>query len=253
MKYSRALGIAVGACVLAASSAWADVQVTMQNGLVSIVAKDATLRQIMTEWARVGQTTIVNVERIPGGPMTLELTNVPEEKALSVLMRPLSGYLAAPRADSAPNTSRYDRILVMPTVAAAPQPVTATTASPPPPPVFQTGQPAVQAAQPQVDEDVDERQGAVPGAPARAPVFTTFPQPQVVNPGAVMPQNGVPPAYVVPPGMQMPVAPAAPQQPPPGPVPTIPQGSSVPGMMVPTPTQPGVQAPGTPVRRPGGI
>ena len=31
------------------------------------------MRQILAEWARVGQTRIVNVERIPGGPMTIEL------------------------------------------------------------------------------------------------------------------------------------------------------------------------------------
>ena len=58
----------------------------MQDGRVSIVAKDATVRQILTEWARVGQTKIVNVERIPGGPMTIELTNVPEAHALEILL-----------------------------------------------------------------------------------------------------------------------------------------------------------------------
>jgi hypothetical protein len=125
----------VGLCLLTASTASAEVKMTMQNGRVSIVAKDATLRQIMTEWARVGQTKIVNVERIPGGPMTIELNNVPEEQALAMLMRPLSGYLAAPRAVDAPNASRYDRILVMPTVAAARPAATASSA---PPPVFQS-------------------------------------------------------------------------------------------------------------------
>src|SRR5205085_2766464 len=82
---------------LSAASATADVQLTMQNGRVTIVAKDASVRQILTEWARVGQTKIVNVERIPGGPMTLELRNVPESQALDVLLRTLSGYNTAPR------------------------------------------------------------------------------------------------------------------------------------------------------------
>jgi hypothetical protein len=40
---------------------------SIHDGRVSIVAKDATVRQILTEWARVGRTKIVNVERIPGG------------------------------------------------------------------------------------------------------------------------------------------------------------------------------------------
>ena len=56
------------AWLFAVSTASADVRVTMQNGRVSIVAKDATVRQILMEWARVGQTKIVNVDRVPGGP-----------------------------------------------------------------------------------------------------------------------------------------------------------------------------------------
>src|SRR5215212_9669896 len=127
------LGVAL--CVLGVSApALADVHVSMENGRVTVVAKDATLRQILTEWARVGQTKVVNVERVPGAPMTLELRDVPEAQALEILLRPLSGYMAAPRAAQAANLSRFDRIVVMPTVAAARQ---AVTASPAPPPVFQ--------------------------------------------------------------------------------------------------------------------
>src|SRR5207245_10479974 len=118
---------------LAASIASAEVRVTMQQGgRVSIVAKDATVRQILTEWARVGQTKIVNVDRIPGGPITLELTNVPESQALDVLLRALSGYITAMRPVEAANLSHFDRIIIMPTLASArPAPSSA-----PPPPVF---------------------------------------------------------------------------------------------------------------------
>src|SRR6476661_2866428 len=111
--------LCVAACLFAVSTASADVHVTMQNGRVSIVAKDATVRQILMEWARVGQTKIVNVERIPGGPITLELTNVPESQALDILLRSLSGYITAPRAADAANLSQFDRIVIMPTLASA--------------------------------------------------------------------------------------------------------------------------------------
>src|SRR6266850_2025104 len=94
----KTLTVAAAAWLISASTASADVHLTMQNGRVSIVAKDATVRQILTEWARVGQTKIVNVERIPGGPVSLELSNVPEAQALDVLLRALSGYITAPRA-----------------------------------------------------------------------------------------------------------------------------------------------------------
>src|SRR5262245_9792163 len=174
------LATASAAVLLASAPAFADVQVTMQDGKVSVIAKDATLRQIMVEWARVGQTKVVNVERIPGGPMTLELKNLPEDQALEILMRPLSGYMAAPRALRAPTLSKFDRILVMPTVAAARQPATATSA--PPAPVFQPP-PTFQPPQAQPDDNDDPPQaqpGQVP--PTRGPVFTAFPQPQALNP-----------------------------------------------------------------------
>jgi hypothetical protein len=238
--------------LLAVSPAAADVQVTMQDGKVSVVAKDATLRQIMAEWARVGQTKVINVDRIPGGPMTLELHGVPEDRALEILMRSLSGYLAAPRAIPSPTLSKFDRIVVMPTVAAARQPAGAASATPAP--VFQQT-PTFQPPQVQQEEPDDQQPGQNPAAP-RGPVFTAFPQPQVVNPNAapgnIVPGNGQ--TFVPPPGMNLPGA-ATPQQPPaPAAVPTAPVGVAVPGMMVPTPQPPGVpgQNP-VPVRRPGGL
>ena len=238
--------------LVAASPAAADVQITMQGGKVSIVAKDATLRQIMAEWARVGQTKVVNVDRIPGGPMTIELQGVPEDRALEILMRSLSGYLAAPRPVPSPTLSKFDRIVVMPTVAAARQPAGAASATPAP--VFQQT-PTFQPPQVQQEEPDDQQPGQNPAAP-RGPVFTAFPQPQVVNPNAapgnIVPGNGQ--TFVPPPGMNLPGA-ATPQQPPaPAAVPTAPVGVAVPGMMVPTPQPPG--APGqnpVPVRRPGGL
>src|SRR5207237_3162345 len=118
-------------CLFIAASASADVKITMQGGHVTIIAKDATVRQILTEWARVGQTKIVNVERIPGGPITLELKDVPEQEALDVLLRSVSGYMAAPRATGVANASAFDRIIVMPTSVAPRAPTGAA-----PPPVF---------------------------------------------------------------------------------------------------------------------
>src|SRR6185503_395247 len=243
--------------LLLASTASAEVQLTIQNGRVSLKAKDATLRQIMQEWARVGQTKAVNVERIPGGPITLELTNVTEAEALEVLLRTVSGYVAAPRATAvANNLSRFDRIVVMPAAAAPKQALSAA----PPTPAFQ--QP--QMAQPIVDDDPDDAP-----AGARPPIFGAFPQPQVINPGQPgmqqnpnMPPGFVPPNGYVPPQQQG----QAPQQNTPsntfGNTPSntfgAPSGGiggvAVPGMMVPVPQQPGqpgVVQPGSPTQ-PGG-
>jgi hypothetical protein len=237
--------IAFAALFFAVSTASAEVRLTMQDGRVSLVAKDATVRQILAEWARVGQTKIVNMERVPGGPMTLELTNVPEAQALEVLLRALSGYITAPRPVDASNLSHFDRIIIMPTLAAA----RPATPSSPPPPVFQQT-PQFQPPQTAEDDTDDQRMPAPvavpvpgPGAPPRGPVFNTFPQPQVVNPQ-------VPP--MAQPGAAVQQPPVAPQ---PSPMPVAPYGGvSVPGMVAPPPPgapgQPG--QPGQPVRRPGG-
>jgi hypothetical protein len=256
MKLARLLICGTALTLLTGPAAYAEVQVTMHDGRVSVVAKDATLRQIMMEWARVGETKVINVERIPGGPLTLELRDVPEDKALDVLMRSLSGYLAAPRAVPASNLSRFDRIVVMPTIAAARQATAATAAATPP--VFQQAPvPSFQQAPGQQPaEDPDEPPAPPPGG-TRGPVFTAFPQPQVTNPNAAGAPGAQPPAYVVPPGINMPGAQQTVPPPPAAPsaVPTAAPGVAVPGMMVPTPApaQPGQQAPGTtPVRRPGG-
>ena len=104
------------------------MHLTISDGRVTLNAAGATVREILIEWAKVGQTKIVNAERVTGGPITLQLTNVPEEQALDVILRSVSGYVAAPRPIVNPGASRFDRILIMPTstpphvVAAAPPP-----------------------------------------------------------------------------------------------------------------------------------
>jgi hypothetical protein len=212
------------AVLAAASTASADVRLTIQGGRVTLVAKDATIRQILAEWERVGQTKVINAERIPGGPLNLELINVPEQKALDVLLRLVSGVVLAPRMGPIGNLSSFERIVVMP-----------PSSGPPPsnnlPPA--AGQAPFQ--QPRIADDEQE------GAPQNrgGPVFA-FPQPganpqlpnlppglnggQVQQPALVFPQPAPPP--VVPP----PVVPTG----------TMPVGVSVPGMVAPAPApQPG--------------
>jgi hypothetical protein len=77
------------------------------------------VRTILSEWARLGGTKVVGGEKITGAPLTLQLENVPEAQALEILLRNVAGYMAAPRQASSTGASAYDRILVMPTSAAA--------------------------------------------------------------------------------------------------------------------------------------
>lgn len=240
MHWLKAAAVGVVMVLASGSSAFADVQLTIRDGRVTLVAKDATVRQILTEWARVGQTNIVNVERIPGGPLTLQLTNVPEEQALDVLLRSVSGYMAAPRPVVVENLSRFDRILVMPT-SVAPRVPAAPARPVPQQPTFV---PPLELPVGDDDRGPEEQEqpvpAAVPGAPVpgRAPVFNTFPQPQVVNPRQGVPatvpgaMGGVPQPQTAPrPPVTYPGAVTYPGQP------TSPGGVAVPGMIVPAPPQ----------------
>lgn len=221
-----------------ADRARAEVTITISDGKVSVDAKDATVRQILTEWARVGQTRIVNVERITGAPLTLSLVQVPEAEALDIVLRSVSGYLAAPRATAIPNASRFDRILVMPT-STPPRNV-----APPPSQSPQAFQPPV--SMPPDDIDIDDP-GMPPNpadGPPRGPVFPQYPiggpgaNPNMPARGAVFPQAGNP----FPAGGPASNPGAVPGQafPPPGQFP--------PGQFPPTQFPPVQQFPGAPVR-----
>ena len=164
LALAGALSLALG------TQASADVRISLRDGRVSLSAKDATVRQILTEWARVGRTQIVNVERIAGGPITIELTNVPEQDALDMLLRTLSGYMVAPRAPSIADASQFDRIIVMPTTA-SPRPA-ASASAPPPPAPFGNLNGIMQP--PPEDDDNNHVPGGITLPPALAPIFNNL-------------------------------------------------------------------------------
>lgn len=227
MRIHYILALAATLSLAPVASVRADVQIVMRDGRVTLNAAGATVREILAAWAKVGQTRIVNAERVSGGPVTLHLQDIPEEQALEIILRSVSGYLAAPRADAIANASRYDRIFVMPT-STPPR-----TAPAPPPPAFPQPQFNPTAQQPSPfsvdDDDPTPNPNMPPGQ--RGPVFT-FPQPGVTPP---------PPMGAVPPGMPPPVR----QGPPPVRGAT---GVAVPGMIV--EPQPPAQQPGIPPSQP---
>src|SRR5207245_1265348 len=177
--------------------------------------------------------------------------------ALVVFTRAVSGDITAPPAVGAANRSYYDRIIIMPTLAAArPAPSASASASSsasslPPPPVFQQVPQAPAFPQAVEERQDDERPaptaaevvpiGAAPPPEMRNPAANTFQQGLEVGRPAVF--RGQPQAPVT-----HPSSPSAPFG-----------GVAVPGMIAPAPPQPGQPgqmqppgAPGQPVRRPGG-
>lgn len=193
------------------------VQLTIRDGRVTLVATNTTVRQILVEWARVGHTRIVNGERVPGGLVTLQLTNVPEEEALDLVLRAAAGYIAASRAPGYSDGSRFDRILILPTSAMQPASVTPAPTSPPAP--FQRP-----VAPPMFAPSGAEHIIGPDGQP--------LPDDQA-EPDAPQPYVPMPPGFTEPPPQQEPRSPM--QHPAP---PKVPGGVQVPGMIAPPPAQP---------------
>ena len=220
MRLTRVFLIAV-AVALVAQPAWADLKLEFRDGRVTLLARDVSVRQILTEWSKLGGTQIVNLERVSTVAVTLQLEAVSEQKALEVILRSVAGYVAAPRRPERPGQSVYDRILVLAVSnppAAAPRPAGAPPAFPGAPPAFPTPReltaPAPFFPTPvgDIDADVDDDVNLL----ARPP-------------GAVAP--GMPGAPT------NPTMPGAPQRAPQS-FPTVPGGTSVPGVVVPVPQPP---------------
>ena len=173
--------LATAVFALAAGPASAgELRLSLANGRATVSAKDVTVREILAEWARVGQTRIVNAEKLVGAPVTLELIDVPEAQALDAILRSASGYVMAPRMPGSPGASVYDRILIL----ASSRPPAVTPSAPAP--FARTPQPQVQPVAPDNDAEEIAPQPVAPGAnPIAMPGTQSVPGPAVMpaNPG----------------------------------------------------------------------
>lgn len=135
MMRAPILSVTLVVLLAACASEAQQLTLTMQDGLVTLDATNVPIRQVLTEWARVGDVTIVNGDKVVGPAVTLTMPGVSERQALDALLRGVSGYMLAARPASKAGLSAYDRILILP-----------TSSTPPPPPVAR----AVPAARGQV-------------------------------------------------------------------------------------------------------
>lgn len=214
-KLFRCLTLAAVFTAPATVAAAGDLKLTIAHGRVTLVATDVPVRQILTEWARIGKTTIVNGEKLGGPPLTLQLLDVPEPQALDAVLRSASGYVAAQRAAFDPAASVFDRIMILPTSRA---PVVSASASTPSP--FNNNR--TMMPQPLDDDDPTEppmmpptvmptvQPGMMPPGSMQAPGLPTGAQPQLTAPrpgmlpappaGQPSPYNTLPPTVIKPPG-----------------------------------------------------
>jgi hypothetical protein len=176
MKHATLVAF-VGIAALTAASGTAEaqtVQLSIQNGRVTLQAEQASVRQILAEWERIGQVRVVGVERLQSAqPVTISLKDVPERQALDIVLRSVPGYLAVDRSASAAGVSRYDRLVLLPRVTAvasaspvAQAPAAAQAYTPPPEPqAGVAGNDADQFA----DADGDAPEPPMPGSPVINP------------------------------------------------------------------------------------
>lgn len=234
----------------ASAAAAGDLHLQIQNGRVTLSAKDVSVRDILGEWARVGAARVVNADKVLGGPISLELADMPEKQALDVILRNVSGYLAAPRPVFAANQSVFDRILILATSSAP-------ASAPPRPAAPASTQPQFPGVNGPVsgpttlmdDEEDDIRQNAMPAQPPGVPGIFNFGNPQQVVPipaGATpvpLPMQGVVTPVQVGPGA-IPTTPSVTGYPAPVPATgsTPSTGTVAPGIIVPPPTSPSLQA-----------
>jgi hypothetical protein len=191
-----------------AMAAAGDLKLSIANGRVTLVAQDVPLRQILAEWARLGQTTIVNGDKLNGPSMTLQLVDRPEREVLEVLLKSASGYIAAERPVNIANASVFARVMILPTSRG---PVGVAAAPPPPPQFGRRNMGPQMQMPPQPVEDEDEPMD--PNVPTDQPIVN---QPPPGYPNAVPPPPGQQP------GQQPPVMTA----PRPGMLPAPPPGQA---------------------------
>ena len=149
---------------------------SLTDGRVTILAYNVTVREILNEWGRFGGVSIAGGDALSGSPITLELRDVPEAKALDVLLRSVSGYVAVSRSQPVAAGSIFQSIRILSTSRA---PVLA-------PPVMAQGAPVPQPL-------------PVPFAPATAPPgLTPFVPgaPEVAGGTAVRVMEQVPGSHV---------------------------------------------------------
>jgi hypothetical protein len=207
-----------------------DVVVAIRDGRVTVIAKNATVSEILAVWARTGLTTIVNGDKLTGVRVTLELADVPERQALDVILQSASGYIAHRRPTMMANASQFDRVAIMPS-SVAPRESSASSMLPfqqPPQSIFQQngvqrliGPDGVPVADDQDDVPPPGRVSALRGfqpgdAPPRAPDSSRSPPGWAVPALPPPATGGTPVSGVAVPGMMVPVPqPLQPQVPPP--------------------------------------
>ena len=134
----RQVIVGVASLFIAAAASQAQVasrklEISFNEGRVTLVAENVTLREILAEWARKGGSRITNADKITGAPVfPMEFRNEPEAAVLRTLLRDLPGYGASMRIAPSPNVSVVDAVFIQATRSITSGGSSGSYATPPP-------------------------------------------------------------------------------------------------------------------------
>jgi hypothetical protein len=84
------------------------------DGTVTLLAENATLREILGEWTRKGGARLDGAERLPGASTSTPLKYVarPEQEVLKSLLASAAGVILVPRVAGSAGPSRLDAVVL---------------------------------------------------------------------------------------------------------------------------------------------
>jgi hypothetical protein len=187
-----ALGVLLCTAGLASAQS---LSLEFHDGRVRLKAENVPVSRILAEWTRLGGTKIVNGERVPGAPLTIQLVDVSEQQALEVVLRGAAGYMVLARDTVASGASAFDKILVLPTTTRTPAPAPQAQTPPPTAPPIVPPTSFLERNDPGDVDDEPELQGppAVPNAFPRGRVPNVNPPPTGVPQQVPQDDDATPP------------------------------------------------------------
>ncbi len=173
------------------------LEISFNEGLVTLVAENVTLREILAEWARKGGSRITNGDKLTGEPVwPMEFRNEPEAAVLRALLRDLPGYGASMRIAPAPDASVVEAVFIQATRSITSSGSSGASAAPPPANRLQFQEPPQPQAAPRMiqgspDDEIPPVRPLVgdrpPTTPTMPPAGQSTPNPNLrVGPGGVV-------------------------------------------------------------------
>jgi hypothetical protein len=157
-----------------------------RNGLVTLVAQNVTVREILAEWARQGGTQMQNADKLTGAPITVQFDGQPESVVLESLLRGTAGYILYPRMEGAGGASIWQSVSILPTSHPT-QLYSSPSSSPQIAPVVQT-----------MPDDEIPPVTPTPNGPAQTQQAAPPPTNRPSMPGVYVPLQTVPPGGATP-------------------------------------------------------